>query len=315
MRPSRSKRPPVAADGTLLAAPRIRTYTKRAKTRDNANDEEEDGATASSPARSVSVGGSSTAATLQSNDASGAHQTASRSPVSVRSPFKDRTPVNGSNHAEERIPEATPLTRNDHSDADSDISIDAGGAKEKQAEPAVALTQKSLLVESPMHELDVEVLSRNLLVARKRILSVLGGELPPAGEDGSECLGLEEQWRTLHSTLRGTIRGQEGNSALLVGAPGSGKSLLLNSVLRSLSEDATFHVVHLDAALQTTDRLSLRELARQLLRLGAIKPGSAESLDLGLDVEDEEEQDEEHEEDVLSEGEDGGLEGAVLVSF
>lgn len=58
------------------------------------------------------------------------------------------------------------------------------------------------------------------------------------------------------------------------------------------SEGQPYHLVQLDGAIQTTDRLSMRELARQLVRKGAIKvpkEGEEGALDLGLEGEEEEE--------------------------
>lgn len=65
---------------------------------------------------------------------------------------------------------------------------------------------------------------------RDRALHVLSTALPPAAPaspySGQECIGLEAQWRALYSVLHGTMSAREGNSCLLVGGGGSGKSLV-----------------------------------------------------------------------------------------
>jgi origin recognition complex subunit 4 len=70
---------------------------------------------------------------------------------------------------------------------------------------------------------------------------------------------------------------------------------LLDSVLRSVEKEGeeaakTYHLVQLDGAIQSTDRLSMRELARQLVKKGAIKmpkEGEEGALDFRLDGDDE----------------------------
>lgn len=85
--------------------------------------------------------------------------------------------------------------------------------------------------ESPLEALQESVLEDHLYEAQKRVLSIMTGRLPPPGLDkekrfnGSECFGLQDQWMNLRATVKGTLQG-EGNSALLLGVPGCGKSLV-----------------------------------------------------------------------------------------
>jgi hypothetical protein len=58
--------------------------------------------------------------------------------------------------------------------------------------------------------------------------------------------------------------------------------------VESESDTKPYHLVHLDGAIQPTDRLSMRELARQLVKKGAIKlpkEGEEGALDFGQDDE------------------------------
>ncbi|RMZ90150.1 hypothetical protein DV736_g2610, partial [Chaetothyriales sp. CBS 134916] len=83
---------------------------------------------------------------------------------------------------------------------------------------------------------------------------------------------LSSGYSTLTALLSSTITTSESNSLLLLGARGSGKSLLVNTALSSLSRQhaGDFHIVRLNGFLQTDDRLALREIWRQLGRERAV---------------------------------------------
>ncbi len=121
----------------------------------------------------------------------------------------------------------------------------------------------------------------------------------------SSCVGLQEDWFTLHTMLKATVTAQESNSCLLIGASGSGKSLLVDSVLQSISQASTtgnqekekggrpYYHVHLAGTVQINDRSAMKEMAQQLILQGAFTEDDvgdamgAGSLD--ADEEDEEE--------------------------
>lgn len=81
---------------------------------------------------------------------------------------------------------------------------------------------------------------------------------------------LSTERRRVFTLLHATVSASEGNSMLILGARGSGKSALVASALSELSSHpalaGTFHVVRLDGAIQSDDRLALREIWRQLGR-------------------------------------------------
>ncbi|KPI44022.1 Origin recognition complex subunit 4 [Cyphellophora attinorum] len=79
---------------------------------------------------------------------------------------------------------------------------------------------------------------------------------------------LSTQQSTLTNLLRSTIASGESNSLLMLGPRGSGKTLLLEHVLKELEEEhsSLFHVVRLNGFFQTDDRVALREIWRQLGR-------------------------------------------------
>ncbi|CAN0553953.1 unnamed protein product, partial [Ectocarpus sp. 12 AP-2014] len=94
--------------------------------------------------------------------------------------------------------------------------------------------------------------------------------------------------------LRRTIFDRQSQSALLLGNTGTGKSLVLDSVLRSLAQEAsslakakgegegtggagdrqTFRAVYLNGAAQENDGVAMREIVQQLVITGAAPQGS-----------------------------------------
>ena len=80
--------------------------------------------------------------------------------------------------------------------------------------------------------------------------------------------GLEEEYKKVHQLVQQTVVAGEGNSMLLLGARGSGKTTLVETVISDLSSSHAedFHVIRLNGFLQTDDKLALREIWRQLGR-------------------------------------------------
>jgi origin recognition complex subunit 4 len=79
-------------------------------------------------------------------------------------------------------------------------------------------------------------------------------------------VGLDEEYKTVHQLVEHTITAGEGNSMLLIGARGSGKTALVNKVLSEISKDNAedYHVVRLNGFIHTDDKIALREIWRQL---------------------------------------------------
>ncbi|XP_025944767.1 origin recognition complex subunit 4 isoform X2 [Apteryx rowi] len=80
--------------------------------------------------------------------------------------------------------------------------------------------------------------------------------------------GIEHQYRHLLELLKRTTVHGESNSALIIGPRGSGKTMLLNHVLKELMEIKQVREnlleVHLNGLLQTNDKVALKEITRQL---------------------------------------------------
>jgi len=88
------------------------------------------------------------------------------------------------------------------------------------------------------------------------------------GKRPIRMVNLDEEYSKISSLTTATITAGESNSMLVIGARGSGKSTIMNQVLREqgqkYSED--FHVVRLNGFVHTDDRMALREIWRQLGR-------------------------------------------------
>ncbi|DAA74933.1 TPA_exp: putative Origin recognition complex subunit Orc4 [Trichophyton benhamiae CBS 112371] len=80
--------------------------------------------------------------------------------------------------------------------------------------------------------------------------------------------GLDNEYRTVFQLLEQTVVAGEGNSLLLLGARGSGKTAVVNTALAALSKTNAddFHIVRLNGFLHTDDKVALREIWQQLGR-------------------------------------------------
>ena len=92
-----------------------------------------------------------------------------------------------------------------------------------------------------------------------------------AGLTGRRCLplvNLENEYRKVHQLVEQTVLAGEGNSMLIIGSRGSGKTTLVETAISELASDHRdeFHVVRLNGFIHTDDKLALREIWRQLGR-------------------------------------------------
>ncbi|KAL9095282.1 MAG: hypothetical protein Q9165_002538 [Trypethelium subeluteriae] len=79
---------------------------------------------------------------------------------------------------------------------------------------------------------------------------------------------LSDEYAKIHNLVSQTVTAGEGNSMLIIGARGSGKTALIDAVISDLYKDHRdeFHVIRLNGFIQTDDKLALREIWRQLGR-------------------------------------------------
>jgi origin recognition complex subunit 4 len=92
--------------------------------------------------------------------------------------------------------------------------------------------------------------------AKSMVLSRLTGRTP------TPPTKLELEYSKLHSLPLATIKAGGGNSILLLGSRGVGKTCLIETALADLAlENAEdFHVVRLNGFIQTDDNFALREI-------------------------------------------------------
>ena len=81
-------------------------------------------------------------------------------------------------------------------------------------------------------------------------------------------VNLKEEYRKVHQLIEQTVLAGEGNSMLIIGSRGSGKTTIVETAISELASDHhdEFHVVRLNGFIHTDDKLALREIWRQLGR-------------------------------------------------
>ena len=82
------------------------------------------------------------------------------------------------------------------------------------------------------------------------------------------CIHQEDEYAKVFQLAEQTVIAGEGNSMLVMGARGSGKTNLVENVISELASDhrQDFHIVRLNGFIHTDDKIALREIWRQLGR-------------------------------------------------
>ncbi|KAF1843375.1 uncharacterized protein K460DRAFT_341426 [Cucurbitaria berberidis CBS 394.84] len=88
------------------------------------------------------------------------------------------------------------------------------------------------------------------------------------GKRPSPLVGLDDEYKSVYQLVEHTITAGEGNSMLVIGARGSGKTALVQRVLSEVAKDngGEYHVVRLNGFIHTDDKIALRDIWRQLGR-------------------------------------------------
>ncbi|KAM3085221.1 origin recognition complex subunit 4 [Clarireedia jacksonii] len=88
------------------------------------------------------------------------------------------------------------------------------------------------------------------------------------GQRRIKLRGHDEEMQKVQQLVEQTVLAGEGNSMLIIGARGSGKTTLVETAISDVAKDQreNFHVVRLNGFVHTDDRLALREIWRQLGR-------------------------------------------------
>lgn len=78
--------------------------------------------------------------------------------------------------------------------------------------------------------------------------------------------GQDESYEKAYQLVEQTVLAGEGNSMMVIGARGSGKTTLVESIVSKLAKDNKdeFHVVRLNGFIHTDDKIALKEIWRQL---------------------------------------------------
>ena len=182
----------------------------------------------------------------------------------------------GSNHEEENSEVETaskPLTPNQGKRlraAPSRARLDDSTSLDQSS--VLAKTTEEEKARSSAHLLDLlrEKRYAELFVPLKQhILACLAGKqrLPPVEQ--------EVEYQKVSQVVEQTIVAGEGNSMLVIGARGTGKTNLVEMVISTMANDHgdDFHVIRLDGFIHTDDKIALRETWRQLGREMEIDDG------------------------------------------
>lgn len=155
--------------------------------------------------------------------------------------------------------------------------------KRKDPAPAMANGESSLSRISPVSALDgstkddrTKVLSddakaiQKLLQDEPELLTMLQTRILESltGKRRLPLVNLENEYRKVHQLVEQTVLAGEGNSMLITGSRGSGKTTLVETAISEVASDHRdeFHVVRLNGFIHTDDKLALREIWRQLGR-------------------------------------------------
>ncbi|KAF3005463.1 hypothetical protein E8E14_007135 [Neopestalotiopsis sp. 37M] len=78
--------------------------------------------------------------------------------------------------------------------------------------------------------------------------------------------GQDEAYQKTYRLVEQTVMAGEGNSMMIIGARGCGKTLLVENVISELATESSdsFHVIRLNGFIHTDDKLALKEIWRQL---------------------------------------------------
>ncbi|KAK0284963.1 origin recognition complex subunit 4 [Friedmanniomyces endolithicus] len=104
--------------------------------------------------------------------------------------------------------------------------------------------------------------AEHLAAIQSMVLAQLTGKRP------IPLTNLSDEYTKVSTLIAQTVTASESNSMLLIGARGSGKTALVNQILReqAIEHPGDFHVVRLSGFIHTDDKIALREIWRQLGR-------------------------------------------------
>ncbi|KAM3527422.1 hypothetical protein NHJ13051_002960 [Beauveria bassiana] len=129
-------------------------------------------------------------------------------------------------------------------------------SKTLEAQPGLTPAPVPPTVEVP----DIPNLDRHLGAMQRVLLDRC------AGRRRIRMFGQDEASDKVRQLIEQTVLAGEGNSMLLIGPRGSGKTTLVENTIEGLSQEygQDFHLVRLNGFIHTDDKIALREIWRQL---------------------------------------------------
>jgi origin recognition complex subunit 4 len=184
-----------------------------------------------------------------------------------------------------RKPKQTPSARRRSNRADNTSNEEdgldiEGEAKDEDDEEAMDVDGNSVM-ESILDPTEPSPFNKPTSAQKKAAAPLIYGNVPAgreldllktivleriAAKRPSPLVNLDAEYRSVHQIIEQTVTAGEGNSMLLIGARGSGKTTLVNKVLSEVAKDSSgeYHVVRLNGFIHTDDKIALREIWRQL---------------------------------------------------
>ncbi|KAF2999935.1 hypothetical protein E8E13_009107 [Curvularia kusanoi] len=188
---------------------------------------------------------------------------ATRPPPSTTKKAIERRRQNRADHANNRFDvESSPAL---HPPDDDDLEVDGNSIMESVldiTEPSPFNKPPSAQKIQPLPAIVYGNIpaGRELDLLKTVVMERITGKRP------TPLVGLDEEYKSVHQLVEHTVTAGEGNSLLLIGARGSGKTALVNKVLSEVSKDNAqdYHVIRLNGFIHTDDKIALREIWRQL---------------------------------------------------
>ncbi|KAK5721900.1 origin recognition complex subunit 4 [Elasticomyces elasticus] len=183
-----------------------------------------------------------------------------RGPVASARKRKDKVAAHEKPTQEPRQPSAEPMDIDEPEDEQGDHAHTEELTPMRR--PLKAKTASQTISAPKKRPQSSTFSSSQLATLQSVILEQLTGKRP------FPLSNLSDEYTKVSTLIAQTVTAGESNSMLLIGARGSGKSALVNQILReqAVEYEGDFHVVRLSGFIHTDDKIALREIWRQLGR-------------------------------------------------
>jgi origin recognition complex subunit 4 len=153
----------------------------------------------------------------------------------------------------------------------SPMLFDVNGTRQPQFTPRKPISSPLKPRPKAMIDLDVKPIqtnaSANLDISASDLQAIQTTILDQMQErTHTPFVGLSSEHDKIASVVNQTIVAGESNSMLVIGARGTGKTAIINSILadQHVQNPDLFHVVKLNGFIHTDDKIALRDIWRQL---------------------------------------------------